>query len=294
VITARDLESAVPELAPLRATRTRMEYYFTQTPLLMRYVMDVLGTPGSVAIYLDADLFFFGSPSRVLDALGEGSVGIIEHRYPAKLEKKLAKYGKYNVGWVGIRDDENGRACVDWWAMSCLEWCSDTPEDGRYADQGYLDQFPARFGDVVSLTGGGLNLAPWNTSRTRLGSHGGAWKVDGRDPLVFVHFHGIRRRGDWFVTSQLLYRSPMTSALRNGAYVPYLRRLLEWESFVATADNAPVRANAKRGAGLRGLLFRAQRGFVDALSIVSGNAIRASALQASDSTQASETDGIPR
>ncbi|WP_431279751.1 hypothetical protein [Leifsonia poae] len=71
VITARDLEAAVPELAPLRAKRTRMEYYFTQTPLLMRYVLDVLGTPGSVAIYLDADLFFFDSPIRVLDALGE-------------------------------------------------------------------------------------------------------------------------------------------------------------------------------------------------------------------------------
>ncbi|WP_431279750.1 hypothetical protein [Leifsonia poae] len=107
-----------------------------------------------------------------------------------------------------------------------------------------------------------------------------------------MHFHGIRRRGDWFITSQLLYRSPMTSALRHGAYVPYLKRLLEWESFAAA--NAPARAVAKRGAGLRGLLFRAQRGLIDALSIVSGNALRASALQASESTQASETDGIPR
>lgn len=277
VIRADDLERTVPELAPLRSTRSRMEFYFTCTPLLLRHVMNALDQPGSVAIYLDADLFFFESPARVLEALGDGSVGIIEHRYPPALEKKLAKYGRFNVGWVGIRDDDNGRACVDWWSASCLEWCSDTPENGKYADQGYLDWFPERFDGVVSLQGSGLNLAPWNTARHRLtveAAPGGRERVviDDSDDLVFFHFHGVRRARGWFVTSQLIYRSPMRRVLREHVYAPYLAELVGFEIAV-TGGTSPARA-AKRGAGVRGLLFRLQRATIDRVSVATGNALR--------------------
>jgi hypothetical protein len=272
-ITIADIEAAEPELLPLKTQRSRMEYYFTATPLLMRWVMRTQKDPRTVTIYLDADLFFFDDPSLVLDALGDGAVGIIEHRYPPRLQKSLAKYGRFNVGWVGIRGDERGRACVDWWGRSTLDWCFDTPEPGRYADQGYLDRFPELFDGVEVLEPLGLNLAPWNTGGTTVGTDGDRVIVGEGEPLVFFHFHGLRRVRDWFVSSQLIYRAPMSATLRDHVYRPYVRRLEAEDRRVSAALGTPV-SPKKRGTGVRGVLNRARKSAVDVLSVVTGNAVR--------------------
>uniref|UniRef100_UPI00261B7153 hypothetical protein n=1 Tax=uncultured Aurantimicrobium sp. TaxID=1705357 RepID=UPI00261B7153 len=115
VLRIEELERAEPELLPLKAQRSRMEYYFTCTPLLIRHVMNKQNIPGGMSIYLDGDLFFFNNPQLVIDAMADSSVGIIEHRYPDSLAEKLSKYGRFNVGWVGFRDDQDGRKVLDWY-----------------------------------------------------------------------------------------------------------------------------------------------------------------------------------
>ena len=79
-LTIADIETAEPELLPLKSQRSRMEYFFTSTPLLMRWVANQQGNPSTVVIYLNSDLFFFDNPSLVVGAMGAGSVGIIEHK----------------------------------------------------------------------------------------------------------------------------------------------------------------------------------------------------------------------
>jgi hypothetical protein len=120
VLSPAMLEGTEPELANARANRSRMEYYFTCTPLLMRYVQNTFTHSDSIAIYLDADMFFFADPALALRALGKDSIGIVEHRHSNRLKHRLAKYGRFNVGWVGIRNDNSGRECVNWWSESCL------------------------------------------------------------------------------------------------------------------------------------------------------------------------------
>lgn len=273
-LTIADIEAAEPDLLPLKSSRSRMEYYFTTTPLLMRWVLDRHDDPSEIiVIYLDSDLYFFDDPGLVIGALGTGSVGIIEHRYPARLEKRLAKYGRFNVGWVGIRGDENGRACLDWWATSTLEWCFDTPDGSRYADQGYLDSFPSRFDGVVILRQAGFNLAPWNTARHSLTlTPALRVVVDGTSPLVFFHFHGLRRVGLWYVTSQLIYGARLGRVLRNAVYAPYLERLEAATVHVESALDTKPTAN-KRGNGFRGLISRVRKSAIDRLTIATGNAI---------------------
>jgi hypothetical protein len=270
-LTMSDVEAAEPLLAPLRASRSRMEYIFTSTPLLMRWVMNQ-HDEGTVVIYLDSDLYFFDSPARVLDALGTGSVGIIEHKYPERVAARLAKYGRFNVGWVGIRADTAGRECLDWWASSTLAWCFDKPEGGKYADQGYLDQFPARFTGVVVLPSRGFNLAPWNTAGQALSLGNSGVLVDGTDVLVFFHFHGLRRVGNWYVSSQLVYGASMGRVLRDNVYGPYVRALDACDNAVRSALGTP--APHKRGNGIRGFVSRAWKSSLDRVSIVSRNAIR--------------------
>jgi hypothetical protein len=266
-----DLEAAEPELLPLKSSRSRMEYIFTSTPLLMRWVANKQADPSTVVIYLDSDLYFFDRPSLVLDALGDGSVGIIEHRYPARLATRLAKYGRFNVGWVGIRGDKDGRACLDWWAASTLAWCLDRPEDGKYADQGYLDWFPEKFAGVAVLEPLGLNLAPWNTSGHSLTVSDGKVVIDSRDTLVFFHFHGVRRVGNWYVSSQLVYGSRLGRVLGPEVYVPYLRNLERQDRTVVAVLGVP--STNKRGNGLRGAVSRLRKSTIDRLAIVTGNAV---------------------
>jgi hypothetical protein len=251
-----------------------MEYYFTTTPLLIRWVMDQYTDVATAVIYLDADLYFFDDPALALDALGDGSVGIIEHRYPARTARRLAPYGRFNVGWVGFRADRAGRECLNWWGERTLEWCRDTPDAGRYADQGYLNSFP-EFRGVTVLQPLGLNLAPWNTAGHDIVRSEAGVTVDD-DPLVFFHFHGLKRTGSWWVSSQLVYGAPMTKVVRRDVYEPYVRRLEELTAVVAASPLVPHTATAARGAGLRGILFRARKAALAVLSVITGNAVRGS------------------
>jgi hypothetical protein len=272
IISIQDLEEYEPELSAVRPHRSRMEFYFTCTPLLVRFVMDQMKTRNSTIIYLDADLYFFDQPQLAIASLGDGSVGIIEHRYPEKLQQRLSKYGRFNVGWVAFVDDKNGRQVLDWYGKSTLEWCGDKPLDGKYADQGYLDSFPL-FSGVTVLREGVFNLAPWNTeSHDVRFSSPGPVTVDGKT-LNFFHFHGLRFFGGQFVTGQILYGAKLTAALKQGVYLPYLRHLSSNDKVVASKLEAQVDIS-KRGNGLSGVIGGFRRKALSLLSSLTKNSIR--------------------
>lgn len=252
-ISIGQFEELHPELAAVRPERSLAEYFFTLTPWLVRYVMSVeLGA--TWVTYLDADLWFFQSPQVMYDELAASSVGIVPHRYPPGQLWRL-KFGTYNVGWVSFRLDDAGRACVKWWAARCLEWCQDTPDNGRFADQGYLDNFSDIVAGVHVSHHPGADLAPWN-----LRGHSVTWgnrsevSVDGV-PLVFFHFHGLARGARRFYFNHATYRVRTTPVIRDGIYLPYLTALTSVErrirfSDVTTGLQASRRSRLSRlGAG---------------------------------------------
>ena len=276
VLRIEELEKAVPELLPLKAERSRMEYYFTCTPLLMRYVMNKQNIPGGMSIYLDGDLFFFDNPQLVIDAMAGSSVGIIEHRYPDSVAEKLSKYGRFNVGWVGFRDDQDGRKVLDWYSEQTLAWCSDKPENGKYADQGYLNWFPD-FTGVKILSPAGFNLAPWNVKRHRISvteTAIGTEKVTvDSQPLVFFHFHGLRKVGSLFATGELTYGARLSKTLKQKIYQPYVDILNTIEKTAAPQLSVEVSVK-KRGTGITGFISRARKSALNAASIATGNSVR--------------------
>jgi hypothetical protein len=223
VIAPSELERAYPALLDVKPSRSVVEYYFTCTPFLPGYVFDAEPTADLVT-YLDADLYFFDSPEPIFDELGAGSVAIVEHRFPPPLRER-ERYGRFNVGWVTFRRDEAGLACLAWWGERCLEWCFDRPEEDRFADQKYLDQWPARFPGVVVIRHPGANLAPWNLASHAVGWDGRSVTVDGR-PLLFFHFHALRSLRPWLYDSSLRnYYTRMTATLLWRVYRPYLTAL---------------------------------------------------------------------
>jgi hypothetical protein len=279
IIGIDELEREFPELVGARSNRKPIEYVFTLTPYLIQWVHKH-SKEDELVVYLDADLAFFAPPKLVEEELGEGHVGIIPHGYPPHLRAKLGKYGKFNVGWVGIRNSEEGRECVDWWAKKCLEWCGDEPVEGKYADQGYLNRFPELFKGVNELENRGCNLAPWNTSDQVI-SQDSSGKVilGGGIPLVFFHFHGLKRMGKWMVTSQLNYLSPASRSLMELVYIPYLRSLRESELKIQKRSQIPKVEKLTRGRGVRRWARTVVNGMMMVASVITGNAVDMSKLK---------------
>jgi hypothetical protein len=256
-----------------------MEYVFTLTPFVMKFALENSENDELVA-YLDADLFFFDNPEAVFQSMGGSDIGIIPHHYPDELAKPLAKYGNFNVGLVAIRNSASGNECLDWWASRCLEWCGDEPLDGKYADQGYLDQFPNLFHGVKVLENRGFNLAPWNTSGQviDLDSKGRVRLGDGTQ-LTFFHFHGLKRFGKWMVTSQLNYKSPASKPLIELVYKPYLRALQTAEKALKATTSGGSTKKLVRGKGLRKWARTLSGKLLMVASVVTGNAIDMSKLK---------------
>lgn len=189
VISLDELERADKALLEAKATRTKVEYYFTLTPCLVAYLLQ--RDPSiDLLTYLDADLYFYSTPEPLYGEMEKSSVLIIPHRFPERL-RHLEENGRYNVGWVSFRNNEVGRDCVQWWRLRCLEWCHDYHDGDRFADQKYLDCWPSRFIGVHVCEHVGANVAPWNVESYRIATASGSVTVNGV-PLLFYHFQGYR------------------------------------------------------------------------------------------------------
>jgi hypothetical protein len=246
-IRLADFEAADPEVAATRASRSAIEYYFTCTPAWMLFVLG-RETKAEWVTYLDGDLFFFASPEIIYDELQDAAVAIIPHRYTAKLAR-LRKFGTYNVGWVGARNDPDGIGVIKWWREKCIEWCHDVVDGDRFADQGYLNSFSRLFSRVKIIENIGANLAPWNIGNYRVDFRGNRVLIEAIDPLVFFHFQGLRKGLRWFIfNSHRAYRAPFSADVRNHIYKPYVDELLAIEQTVDPMLQVPAAKPHRRSA----------------------------------------------
>lgn len=270
VVRLETLEAFDPGLKAVEPTRSRIEYYFTCSPCLPRYL---LATQGLDAItYLDSDLSFFSSPEAMFAELGDGSVLIVPHRFAGAAARTHAKFGRYNVGWLTFRADVAGIACLEWWRERCIEWCFDRVEGDRYADQKYLDRFAALFPGVRSSANPGANLAPWNVAGHSVDFADGEVRVDGQR-LVFFHFQGFRRiDGDTYDSNLTSYGARLTPALRDGVFRPYIADLREARDIVARGASLHEGPNLRR-AGLNRLRLAASRSWRTLRARVAGNLV---------------------
>ncbi len=222
-IRLADLERADPELLAVKSRRSLIEYYFTCTPALPLHVFAT--HPGAASVtYIDADFYFFGDPAPFGRALAARPVVIVPHRLPERL-RHLEVYGTYNVGILGFRNDAVGRECLGWWRARCLEWCHDRLEDGKFADQKYLDALPTLFAGTAVLDHKGVNLAPWNVANYRIGLRNGSVTIDG-DELVCYHFHNFRVLNRYLYQLGLReYGVRLSPVLARHIYRPYLQTI---------------------------------------------------------------------
>jgi hypothetical protein len=224
LIALEDFEAGDEKLLRAKENRSLIEYYFTCTPSLPLFILDRHPEVDQIT-YLDADLFFFDSPIPLYDEIGVNSIAIIEHRFSPNL-RHLRTCGIYNVGWLSFKRNEHALACLQWWREQCIKWCYDQVEEGRFADQKYLDTWPDRFPGVVVLRHKGANLAPWNVSNYMIREDRGRVWVD-EQPLVFFHFHRLEKVNAWLYNHNLVdYGVRISSSVLRSIYAPYIANLL--------------------------------------------------------------------
>lgn len=218
-----------PELLQKKKERSKAEYCWTCTPVIIEYVLDNYNVESCT--YLDADLYFYSNPQILFDEIidADADAVIVEHRfknssYGRKLEKRN---GKYCVEFNYFRQTLNSRKILRWWKDKCYEWCFDIPEVDRMGDQKYLNEFKILFNGVHDLQYLGGGVAPWNLEQYQfvdISSNQIIMKdcKNNTFQLIFYHFQNIRYLPGRKVN---IKSQTKNKRLKYSIYIPYLKEI---------------------------------------------------------------------
>lgn len=179
-------------LLSVKASRSFGEYCWTATPFIILHALKDYAL--SDCTYLDADTYFFSDPSILFEEIGSKSVGITPHWYSPAYNEEVLR-GKYCVQFNYFKNNSDGLFVLNWWADRCIEWCSSVPEDGKFGDQKYLDNWMQEFGCVHEFSYRGGGVAPWNVQQYDIVNRNSLEFYDKNQSrnfkLVYYHFHAL-------------------------------------------------------------------------------------------------------
>ncbi|MBV9785102.1 MAG: glycosyltransferase, partial [Acidisphaera sp.] len=147
-------------------------------------------------VYLDPDIVLFAPLAEVFAALEAHTLVLTPHMMqplqdghePSDLT--IMRSGVYNLGFLAMRNDDEGRRFARWWAERCFAHCRVDVPGNMFTDQRWMDLAPVFVSKPFILRHPGYNVAYWNIVHRQVERRGDAWLVDG-GMLVFFHFSGI-------------------------------------------------------------------------------------------------------
>ncbi len=218
VVGLQDVET--PELLLVKGERTVAEYCWTLTPHWMAWVLEQ--SEVAACTYVDADLYFFNSPSILWEDFWESSqsVFITPHFYTPTVDYSET-CGIYCVQFLSVKNTATGWAVLREWQNNCLAWCFNRFEPGLFGDQKYLDRWPADHPGVIYICQHRGCVAPWNVQQ---------YSDVGKLPIVFYHFHALK----WYEDYVDLSDFKLTSAVKALIYQPYVSAFLILERKLKT------------------------------------------------------------
>jgi hypothetical protein len=246
VISLNEFENE--ELLLVKPSRTAGEYCWTCASSTIYHSITTFGL--SNCTYIDADMLFYSNPKVLIDEMDNNSVLITSHRFSKGYEKSI-KHGKYCVQFMTFKNTPEGMAVLNWWKDSCIDWCYDRVEDGKFGDQKYIDEFKIRFSGVHELNHLGGGVAPWNVEQYTFEKQtngiilGTAISTGKQFELVFYHFHGLKFYNKNIVgLSEFVYC--LNKQIQNLIYFPYLSKLHNL-SMVIKKDIKNINPNGNSG-----------------------------------------------
>lgn len=150
-------------------------------------------------LYLDPDMVVFSRLDDILATLDVANITLTPHQVcPEETMSSIVdneisslKHGVYNLGFVGVAANDEGRRFADWWAHRVYHFCRSEIPNGLFTDQRWIDLVPAFFTGVAVQRTPRHNVATWNiATRDMTRNASGQYLIDG-EPLGFYHFTGF-------------------------------------------------------------------------------------------------------
>jgi hypothetical protein len=211
------------------------------------------------AIYIDPDIALFADLGEVVELLDTHPIVLTPHQVDPESERYAVadneiaalKHGIYNLGFLGVRNSEEGRRFARWWRDRLVQFCFDDIPNGIFTDQRWCDLVPAFFDGIAIVRDPGYNVASWNLSRRHIRIHDGSGdiSVNGR-PLRFYHFTKFDHVGEHMI-ERYSRDNPHVFELVEW-YQRALRRLElpglpdKWWQFATFEDGKPIPSEARR------------------------------------------------
>jgi hypothetical protein len=202
------------ELEAVKSTRSWVEYLWTLTPSVLMWALRRCNFE-SVA-YIDADLYFTAPLDPLYAEVKHARSAIIPHRWTPRHAERLRPNGIYNVSWVYV--DWRAAQFLAEWRERCNSWCYNSNNGQGVGDQGHLDALQPEYGCRV-VEHLGANLAPWNQEQYSYEWRDGNLYIDGKDPLLFYHFHEFLHNAKGEVLRRTGY--PVHPMVAEHVYKPY-------------------------------------------------------------------------
>ena len=228
VITLKEIEDEYKELLVAKNNREIIEYYFTLSPFLPKYIFKKKGV--NKISYLDSDFYFFKSPEKIIKHNIDCSVTLIQ-------QNADQKYGKFNVGWIyfNFNFDETV-SIVDDWGNQCLNECLDIPGKNSYADQKYLDTWITKLKFIKILKPEYTCLSPWDSNLIL---------EEYKNSMIAFHYHGLEIYKNKFSSGFHRYNKRNTKKIIERVYIPYVKNLILTERKYSL-KSLSIRSHRKR------------------------------------------------
>lgn len=202
ILTAHDLYDA-----------TRDQWLFGHdiveacTAVKGRAMQHILSSPTCAkVVYFDPDIVVFNSMTPVIDLLDDHAIVLTPHQTdPDSAEYRSAirdnemaslQYGIFNLGFIAVSNNSEGRRFAGWWADRLDDWCHDRLDLGLFVDQKWCNLIPCFFDGVHVLRDPGYNVASWNLSQRKMKFDEDGTALINNHPLRFYHFTKLGPIGD--------------------------------------------------------------------------------------------------
>jgi len=210
VISLKDLEQSYKDLIIAKKNRDLIEYYFTLSPFLPRYIFEKFNCLN--ISYVDSDFFFYKNPIKLFQQNLNSSVTLIR-------QDSEPKYGLFNMGLIYFNFNfSETLEILNTWAEQCLDSCTDIPDTNKniYADQKYLDKWFSKLRNIKILYPEYSVLSPWDTNQ----------KIEFNiDNFLAFHFHNFQIQNDFFYSGFSNYNKKPSKIILNKIYIPYAKKI---------------------------------------------------------------------
>ena len=161
-------------------------------------------------IYFDPDIIVFQPLHKLNEALTKYSLVLTPHTcsptpdWERPNELHHLNTGIFNLGFIGLRNDEPARQFIDWWKGRLVHECRIDLCAGLFVDQLWVNFAPVYYDNVLIDHHLGYNVAYWNLHERYFSQNeAGQWQVNSQqngqanspatgpgEALQFFHYSG--------------------------------------------------------------------------------------------------------